>query len=404
MRRERVRRLPVTLALVAFCAVALSSWAIAQETAEPAAAVETERVRGYVPPPKNLKLVEGHWTPYDPVMPPEGVQVHIIKAGDTLWDLAQSYYGDPYLWPLIWDANRYITYSHWIYPGDPLGVPPKPTVVAETGVAEPAPEPEPEQPSEMVREEPAPEVPFKREGEGAASKKVARPSLMPVAEETELLCASQLYERFDPAPLTVMAVEDPERTMNASGDIVYLSAGSDLGIQPGAEYTVLRPEGTVNHPDTGNPTATFVRRLGRLRAIAVHANATTAEIVVACDAVQVGDFLVPYRELPIPMVERIPLRTIATPYPSGPSGTVIIMDSLDATIAAQGQTVGIDLGHRDGLTAGDRVLFWRPGSAANEPRRIVAQGVVLLTQGGGSTVKILESRSEVRIGDKAEIL
>ncbi|MDQ7087944.1 MAG: hypothetical protein Q9Q13_08840 [Acidobacteriota bacterium] len=38
------------------------------------------------------------------------------------------------------------------------------------------------------------------------------------------------------------------------------------------------------------------------------------------------------------------------------------------------------------------------------PRRVVAQGVVLVTNAGGSMVKILESRAEVRVGDAAEVL
>ncbi|NJN64349.1 MAG: LysM peptidoglycan-binding domain-containing protein [Acidobacteria bacterium] len=415
MRRERIRRIPIALALlVTWTLVLLPVWSQEQAPAEPAPApaaepapepapvVDGDRVRGYVPPPKNLKLVDGHWTPYDPPVPPEGSQVHVVKPADTLWDLAQSYYSDPYLWPMIWDANRYVTYSHWIYPGDPLVVPPKPTVVSEQGVPEPAPEPEPEPVVEVVQERPAAEVPFKRQ-EGAATGR-AKPSLVPVAEATELLCSAQLYERFDPAPLVVSGREEPDKTIQGTGDIVYLSAGQDLGIKPGDEYVLLRAEGAVDHPETGKPVATFVRRLGRVRAIAVHANATTAEIITACDPVLVGDHLVPYRELPIPMVERIPLSTLATPMPSGPNGTVITTYDLLATIAGQGNTVGIDLGHREGLTAGDRVLFWRPGESANQPRRVVAQGIVLVTQGGGSTVKIIESRTEVRIGDKAEVL
>ena len=72
-------------------------------------------------PPKNLKLVGDHWTAWDP--PPvveEGADVYIIQSGDTLWDLAEQFYSDPYLWPQIWERNQYILDAHWIYPGDPL--------------------------------------------------------------------------------------------------------------------------------------------------------------------------------------------------------------------------------------------------------------------------------------------
>ena len=61
------------------------------------------------PPPRNLHLENDHWTAWNPPTSfPEGSQVHIIVRGDTLWDLAETFYGDPYLWPQLWERNRYI--------------------------------------------------------------------------------------------------------------------------------------------------------------------------------------------------------------------------------------------------------------------------------------------------------
>jgi len=75
------------------------------------------------PPPQPLHFVDGHWTPYDPPSEfPEGSTVHRVVPGDTLWDLANTYLGDPYLWPQIWERNPYIKDSHWIYPGDPIAI------------------------------------------------------------------------------------------------------------------------------------------------------------------------------------------------------------------------------------------------------------------------------------------
>ena len=39
-----------------------------------------------------------------------------MKEGDTLWDITENYYGDPYRWPQIWSYNPEITNPHWIYP------------------------------------------------------------------------------------------------------------------------------------------------------------------------------------------------------------------------------------------------------------------------------------------------
>ena len=72
-------------------------------------------------PPKPLHMVGDHWTAWDPPTSfPEGTEVYIVQRGDTLWDLASQFYGDPYLWPQLWERNSYILDAHWIYPGDPL--------------------------------------------------------------------------------------------------------------------------------------------------------------------------------------------------------------------------------------------------------------------------------------------
>lgn len=52
-----------------------------------------------------------------------GYYVHNVVTGDTLWDLAQSYYGKHELWPILAKANNNITDPHWIYPGQTLKVP-----------------------------------------------------------------------------------------------------------------------------------------------------------------------------------------------------------------------------------------------------------------------------------------
>src|SRR5687767_5513781 len=74
-------------------------------------------------PPKNLHKVGDHWTAYNPPDPatyPANARTHTIVSGDTLWDLAQTYYGNAYLWPQLWESNTWITDAHWIYPGDVL--------------------------------------------------------------------------------------------------------------------------------------------------------------------------------------------------------------------------------------------------------------------------------------------
>jgi len=45
-------------------------------------------------------------------------ELHVVRKGDTLWDICFLYFNDPWQWPKIWSYNPQITNPHWIYPGD----------------------------------------------------------------------------------------------------------------------------------------------------------------------------------------------------------------------------------------------------------------------------------------------
>ncbi|MBI4543831.1 MAG: LysM peptidoglycan-binding domain-containing protein [Gemmatimonadetes bacterium] len=57
---------------------------------------------------------------------------HVVRPGETLWELARQYYNDPYRWPVIYEANRWMLRSpHLIYPDERLVIP---GLGPETGV------------------------------------------------------------------------------------------------------------------------------------------------------------------------------------------------------------------------------------------------------------------------------
>ena len=63
---------------------------------------------------------------------------HTVKRGDTLWDIAKLYLGDPFLWPDIYRLNTDVIQDpHWIYPGEVLKLGPTAKVVAVTAPSTP---------------------------------------------------------------------------------------------------------------------------------------------------------------------------------------------------------------------------------------------------------------------------
>jgi hypothetical protein len=338
-------------------------------------------------PPKNLKLVGDHWTPWDP--PPAGAGDHIIQRGDTLWDLAGSWLGNPYLWPQVWEQNRYVLDSHWIYPGDPLVKPGQPTVVPPEGP--PAGE---EQPSDAARVFPATPPP-------TAPPAPAPARLVPLADNSDLYCSGYIDPRHEPSQVRI-AGKEMERAHLADGDVVYLSQGRNQGMAAGMRLSVRRPAQTIVHPVTDQDLGALVRRLGRLRILAVQDDTSTAVVEMSCEDMVVSDEVVPLEDLPAPMMRSFPKldRYDVTPSGGEQGYVVAARDALVAT--GDGHVIYVDLGAGTGMRPGVILTLYREN--ADLPRLMLGRAVVLTVEDGTSTAKIVQAVREVRLGDRVEVL
>ncbi len=62
--------------------------------------------------------------------------IHVVKKGDTLWDLCGNYYGNSWQWPRVWSYNPQIQNPHWIYPGDQVRMRPGTAVKSSAALSE----------------------------------------------------------------------------------------------------------------------------------------------------------------------------------------------------------------------------------------------------------------------------
>ena len=346
---------------------------------------------GSGPPPKDLKFVNDHWTPWDPPEAAEGA--YIIQKGDTLWDLATEWLGDPYLWPQIWDENRYILDSHWIYPGDPLVVPGRPQVVPDEG-----PPPGTEEPDEPVE----PDMPYQDLTPPEPEPVPTIAPLLPVADARDIYCSGFIDPEHEVSDLWVAGNEHGDAKLAlAGGDVVYLSQGRNQGLQPGDTFALHRVTRDVDHPATGDVVGKFVRRLGKVRVMLTQENTSTAVIEMSCEDIHPGDELVPWYEIPIPMRREMPEFDRYDAEPSGGASGHVVHIADDRMSVALGHIVHTDLGVASGVNPGDFLTVYR--DVAELPRTVVAHAIVLTVEGTTSTVKLTANSQETHVGDRVEV-
>ena len=338
------------------------------------------------PPPKPLHKVGDHWTPYEPPteFPPDA-EVYVIQPGDTLWDLAQKFLGNPYLWPQLWEQNTYIRDAHWIYPGDPLVV----GVKAAEVPAEPAPE--------------AAAVPAEAGAGGVPGEGGVAGTLVPVGTEDDLYCFAYLGGLDDQPELTMASAELVEYQEHfVTGDIVYLSQGAAEGVQAGQEFTIVLPDRVLKHPATGAKLGRVMKLLGHLRVLCTQEHTATAEILSSCDAIPLGVWLKPFEPLPIPMTLLTPPADCCTEPNDLPKGYVTYSKD-DAISFGQDHVVFLDLGEADQLLPGSLCTIYRDNAVKGMPRIVLGEAAVLTSFEHYATAKIVRSRLPLHVGDRIEV-
>jgi hypothetical protein len=363
----------------------------AQPAAAPPASAESELQVGPA-------TIAHHWSKYRyPETIPEGATYYLIKRGDTLWDLAGRFLANPFLWPQIWDQNRYITDAHWIYPGDPLIIPRVGVVSDRAGQAGGAEATTGTGGAERVGEEGAGQ-------EGAAGAGARRSLLEPAITEMALQCSHYILDDPEDDSLHVIGSEQgATKHAFAERDILYLGKGSNAGVKAGDVYSLHHVSYEVKHPDSGRTIGRKIETTGWGRVILVQEDSSTMMVEEACTDIHIGDYATPFQKAVVPMIVPRPPGDRLTP-PTGKADGSVVDIAEDSMIAGQEQLVSINLGSANGVAAGNILSVYRVMyPTVPTPRNVLGELVVVSVRERTSTARVSYSRDAIMNGDRVEL-
>jgi hypothetical protein len=305
-----------------------------------------------------------------------GEDVHVIKKGDTLWDISGKYYKDNFKWPIIWKYNTYINDPDLIFPKDKVTIP----LIVNDG--------------EILKLDD--EASFKIGNKEASvqqasmDENVKESTVQPsVSYKTIKLSDYEIVEKSLPAEKVIATQEG--KYFVSDGDVLRISIKSEK-FSVGQEVTFLR----------------YIKELkdGQLLKIAGYGAVESIEkdnalvrVKKSYESLSKGLFARAKKnedELKI-SDNYVDVRTNRT-------GKVVYL-SQSMSISGNGYRLVFDKGLKDGIKAGDIVEVIRAGNDGGYYREIkVGEAMVIYSSDSYSTANILSSKLEISNGDEVRLV
>jgi hypothetical protein len=321
----------------------------------------------------------------------ETQNVHIIQTGDTLWDIANTYYGTPDQWPSLWSYNESITNPHWIYPGN--------RIVFSLGSVLDLPQ------VELVSEEENYIVSSKT---FSKSESACGPDVhFDFKQKMGLFLVNTFLE--DPKMLQVLGVVEKSphnHSMLSDTDLVYIKVENKDDYQCGDVLTVFRKKkDRVRHPDAGFLDSSNYGSMYNIQGEVVvvytpeAGDYVTAEIRETWGEIERGDLVGPRMDVIIQSEVRIP---------NGQTDAMIIARaSEEHTMNTERHVLFIDKGSKDNVKKGDTFYVVRRrdeylrGSKEDPllPATVIGRVMVVDVQDTSASIIITDARQSIGIGD-----
>ncbi|RJR38574.1 MAG: LysM peptidoglycan-binding domain-containing protein [Desulfobacteraceae bacterium] len=251
---------------------------------------------------------------------------HTVKKGDTLYSIAKQYFGNPELWPKIWEMNPFVTNPHLLKPGDAIRI----------GTLEPA--------ALKPQQEAAPAVVRSAEPMEKTVTGINVGAIVPIN-------ARGFLSPQEAQPWSVVSASDSQRLLLTKGDLLFLNFGTRNGVKTGDEFTVYRPLSRVRHVITGEDEGILYSARAKivLREPTVR-NIFRAEFEEVYAEVDMGDLVLPFKPIP----------SCLMPLPTDPNlrGVVIASEQQKENLG-RNSIVYLDSGRNKGLVPGSMLELVR---------------------------------------------
>lgn len=298
---------------------------------------------------------------------------HTVVLDDTLWDLAQRYYQDPWDWRVIWEANRaQVQDPNLIYPDQVLVIPGLPgnagtETVAQATPGQPA--AQPAMPAEPMA--PPPMMPGGREARPAGETRtvffsdpsaagtgvVGMEDVQRLAVPRDLSYSAPWLQPFGTETRhdgTIVGFADPAERGSTIRSFHDARLDMTAATRVGAQLQVFRVERDIEM------VGQVVVPTGVITVTAVTPEGAVGTVTKEYGRIQPGDMVRPLPNYPLALGQK------AQPV-SGGSEAMIMGFAGTATLNDIGQLAFLDLGANDGITIGDEFVLFSE-TRADDPR------------------------------------
>ena len=331
----------------------------------------------------------------DKIKEDEVVYYKIIE-GDTLWDITERFFEDPFKWPRLWKRNPYIKNPHLIYPGDVLKITPEAIEVVKRVTV-------PELP--VIKLEPPPPPPVEEEVIAAplVEELLPPPPPLPLPAVkkfiSHLIARDGFITKEELVESGAIAAPKDEDIYMHEREEVFMSFRDPGSVFVGDRYTIVSVIKEVRHPVTEEPVGNIVKKLGSLVITGI-GEVIEGRIDVSYEEIEAGTKVVPFAE-PIKEVEVVGAQSVVTGY--------IVTSLVGRTFLSESDMVVIDRGESDGLTEGNILRIYRERGEVKDPldkKKTIALPseeigalIVIDAKEQFSTAVILKSLRSIMSGD-----